>query len=531
MLTNASRVLRNLRKNKSGNAMVMVAMAMPALIGGTGLAVDTAQWFMWKREMQYAVDQAALAGAWARSDTSTQSSYETRAKQEYSANLSKTSGFASTPNISLANWAGGNLNSVVVSASGTKSLPFSSFLTQQSTTVNVTAQATFAAGTTFTSCLIAVNETISGAITIGGNSVLTAGCGMAALSTSTSSVTVTGNPDIDSGFVLSAGGIDDWFDTHTDDQIHEYLSGLYDPFASLSPPNPTESQVTRTYTCTPGTTTTTATYTERVQTTYAYRKGKNQSSATAYAGYPQAKDSSDITTGPTPLKLVPNGTTAGTFVTGPSTTTSQVGTSGGDRIYEDKTVTTTKTYADVLATTTATQASLNPGTYTDLKISCKTVFATGVYIIDGGGLEIDGQYEVTGASVMFVLKNGAYIKINGGSNVNLTAISASDLIARGVSEADASKLAGMLVFEDRSSPGTLKNNINGNTNTVLNGTIYLPKSAIDFSGTASVTSQCLMIAANTIKITGTANMTTFCPAGSSEDTVVASTDTKVRLVA
>ena len=58
-----------------------------------------------------------------------------------------------------------------------------------------------------------------------------------------------------------------------------------------------------------------------------------------------------------------------------------------------------------------------------------------------------------------------------------------------------------------------------------------PVSNITFSGTARVTSQCLMIAANTITLQGTTDMTTFCPAGSQEDTTVATTIGQVKLVA
>ena len=117
-------------------------------------------------------------------------------------------------------------------------------------------------------------------------------------------------------------------------------------------------------------------------------------------------------------------------------------------------------------------------------------------------------------------------------NISLTAMQASDLIARGIPADEANELAGMLVFEDPDSPGnTSKNNINGNALTVLNGTIYLPKSNVDFSGTATVTSQCLMVAAATIRFVGDANMSTFCPAGMTEDTVVAKTTSKIKLVA
>ena len=55
--------------------------------------------------------------------------------------------------------------------------------------------------------------------------------------------------------------------------------------------------------------------------------------------------------------------------------------------------------------------------------------------------------------------------------------------------------------------------------------------SVTFSGTASVTSQCLMIAANTITLTGTTDMSTFCPANSQEDTIVANVGARVRLVA
>ena len=132
---------------------------------------------------------------------------------------------------------------------------------------------------------------------------------------------------------------------------------------------------------------------------------------------------------------------------------------------------------------------------------------------------------------MFVLKNGAYIKIRGGADINLTAIQASDLIARGIDPAVANDLAGMLVFEDRNSEGTSRNDFTGNANTIVNGTMYFPVSTLSFAGTASVTSQCLMIAANNIIITGTTNMATFCPPETEEDTEVLNIAGKVKLVA
>ena len=157
--------------------------------------------------------------------------------------------------------------------------------------------------------------------------------------------------------------------------------------------------------------------------------------------------------------------------------------------------------------------------------------ASGIYVIDGGTLDVGSQYALTGNGVMFVLKNGAGIQINGGSDINLTAMTSSQLISAGVSPEEAEKLAGMLIYEDPNSPGNTGNKINGTASTVLNGTVYLPKSNLDFLGTAAVTSQCLMLAASTLHISGTANMTTFCPPDSTTTTVVGSTSGTVKLVA
>ena len=54
-------------------------MGMPMLIGGAGLSVDTAQWYLWQRELQFAVDQAAIAGAWAKAADENGTSYIVRA--------------------------------------------------------------------------------------------------------------------------------------------------------------------------------------------------------------------------------------------------------------------------------------------------------------------------------------------------------------------------------------------------------------------------------------------------------------------
>ena len=120
------KLLKNLKRTTCGNAALVVGLGMPALVGTAGLAVDVSQWFLWKNEMQFAVDQAALAGAWARTDSSTSSTYSARATQEYEANVQIVKNFDTTPDVTLVSIGTGTNNAVQVTASASKSLPFSS---------------------------------------------------------------------------------------------------------------------------------------------------------------------------------------------------------------------------------------------------------------------------------------------------------------------------------------------------------------------------------------------------------------------
>lgn len=532
MIAKIRSLMRALTGNTSGNAAILMALGLPAMIGGAGLAVDTAQWYMWKRELQFAVDQAALAGAWARTQSATKDTYAARALQEFNANVATVEDLVvGPPTVVLSNFDGGSNNSVTVTASVTKTLPFSNLITGKAATISTQAKAAFTSGASFTSCLLALDDDASGAVTLGGTSVVTARCGIAALSTSDTSILVDGNPEIDAGWILSKGGIDDWFASHTDDEVHDYLEGLYDPFKDLTPPNPAESQVSRTYTCVKGTTTAHADRNKKTTVTYTYWKGATWETATTQVPGNKNANKDYSTESSDSYVIVEETVVAGTTYKTTVTWTQTNSGSGNNIVWEKAETVVATTYSNVSKTTSADFASVLPGTYTGgIKISCATSFAPGVYILDGGGLEISGQYSVVGDGVMFVLKNGANITINGGSNVDLSGIKASELVAKGVSEADANALANLLVFEDRSSTGNKRSLINGDSATVLNGTIYLPNSAMDFTGTATVNTGCLMIAANTISITGTANMTRFCSDGESEDTVVATEISRVKLV-
>lgn len=405
-----SALFKRLSGANSGNAAMIVALGVPAMIGGAGFAVDTAQWYMWKRELQHAVDQAAIAGAWALTDDDSAATYQTRANQEFDINLSKVVDFASDPTISLADYAGGTQNSVVVTATASRSLPFSSFLTGNAATIRATAQASFAEGGAFNACLVSLAEDGIGT-EIGGNATVRAQCGLAALSCDDPAIEIDGSATVETQSIVACGSIDN--PAANEDEVTEGVESLEDIYKDLEPPdNPTA----RTYKCT--------------------GNGNNK------------------------------------------------------------------------------QASLQPGTYQGLVVKCRTTLSSGIYVIDGGELDLAANYDVTGLGVMFVLKNGARLKFGGsgnGNSINLTPMEASDFAGTPYA-ADADKYAGMLVFEHRdNNPSNPGHQLNGNSNSVMEGIVYLPSGTMTVLGTADVSAQCLQISAHRIVIGGNAFLETFCP--------------------
>ena len=424
-----------LRGDTRGNAIMITALAIPTLIGGAGFAVDTAQWYMWKRELQHAVDQAAYAGAWALTEGVDDAYYIERAKQEFNANKVVVSDFASEPTIQKAGYAGGTDNSVVVIAEASKSLPFSSFLTGAAATVRVVAQATFEEGATYNACLVSTTKTGTGTL-VSGNAFVDASCGFAALSCDEGAIEVTGSAYVITDSLATCGTVtDDGIITNGeqgdaektgDDLIAENVKGLYDRYEDLDPP---DNATPRSYDCS--------------------GKGRNKT------------------------------------------------------------------------------AALLPGTYSGgITVKCTTVLSSGIYVIDGGELDLAANYNVSGTGVMFVLKNGARMKLGGTGNnnsINLTPPTSGQMALWGYDP----ELGDMLVFEHRDNHAD--HQLNGNSTSLIEGVIYLPSGNLTVNGTAEVSSQCLKITAYTITVQGTADITTLCP--TNKDTITGNATPRVRLVA
>ena len=498
--------LKKLACCTSGNTAILLAMGMPVLLGGAGLGVDVAQWYMWKRELQNAVDQGAIAGAWAKGQQEDSLAYLKRVEQEYKANLSMTLDFASDAKVALSNYDGGTNNSIEVKATATNTLPFTSFFMDGSTTIAVEAQAIYEPEAVYDPCLLALDKSAPKALWFHGGPLVNAQCGGGAISDADNAISFEGSGgEYDLNFLITAGRVNDIQGHTANSTVVEGANNLVNPFEDLTPP---DNSTPRTYSC--AASQYSADQVVRVTTKYSYFSGKNRNQLTAYSGYPYAKTGSTISKVIQDFQLATMPSSSTTSNT--TTTIEEVVGAGNDRIWEREDVTTETTYTNI--SVSHEQGKQLPGTYKSMDIKCDTTLAPGVYVIDGGDLTIESTHDLTGNGVMFVLKNGAGIRSAGSSSVNLTAMSKSELLAAGVAADDVDDMLGMLIFEDPDSRGNNRNKLTGNSTSALNGVVYLPSSGIELLGAQRGVSQCLVVAAKTINVGGTANLTNLCESNS-----------------
>ncbi|WP_408014998.1 pilus assembly protein TadG-related protein [Sandarakinorhabdus rubra] len=163
--------------------------------------------------------------------------------------------------------------------------------------------------------------------------------------------------------------------------------------------------------------------------------------------------------------------------------------------------------------------SLQPGVYRGgLDIQGTANLADGVYIIDGGSLDIGSQAVVNGSNVTFILTNSAYssgsstavaatAKVNGGATLNITA-------------PDTGTYKGVLVYQDRRTPAMTDSVIiNGNSNSRLRGAIYVPKNELRMNGTSGMDIDCLQMVGYRLVFTGNSQIRNICPSGSGSSAI------------
>ena len=188
--------------------LVALAKAKPGTInfGSAGLATDTIQWALWKRQLQRAADSAAFAGAYARFQDKSSSDAVTR---DLTNNnhlwVPLMSGY---PQVSEPADTATFVRAVQVSLQVQQPLTFSSMFLSSAPIITATARA--AAIDSKDYCVVALESTNNAGIIIQGSSVVNMGCGMISNSPAPISVGVNGTAhNVTAVPVAGAGGVPD----------------------------------------------------------------------------------------------------------------------------------------------------------------------------------------------------------------------------------------------------------------------------------------------------------------------------------
>jgi Flp pilus assembly protein TadG len=221
--------LRKLREDEGGNALAVAAATMPMLLGAAGLAVDTIQLSVWKRQLQRAADSAAVAGVYGLSQghDATEAVHHDLDQNRFPT--------LSTPESVTIGPQGTYQQAVRVQLTSTQRLPFMAIFTSSSQPIQANATAALVSDGTF--CVLSLYDGTQPGIDVNGNANVNLGCGMASNSRATQAVTAGGSSLITASPIMSVGGLDGAANNFADGtQLQPNSAEQSDPFAYLPEP-------------------------------------------------------------------------------------------------------------------------------------------------------------------------------------------------------------------------------------------------------------------------------------------------------
>jgi len=223
--------LKDLISSERGNVFVVAAAVMPLLLGSAAFAIDTIQLSVWKRQLQRAADSGAIAGAYALSlDDDTHDAIHGDLDKNKFPTLSQEEVIVIGPRPGFP-------ETVQVTLTATRTLPFLSIFTQRPTTM--VANATAALDQSGVFCMVSLYDGPDAGIDVNGGAEVNLGCGMKSNCTGDECVTAGGSSSITASPIAAVGGLDG--ETNNFNQptkLQPHSAAQKDPFAYL--PNPTK---------------------------------------------------------------------------------------------------------------------------------------------------------------------------------------------------------------------------------------------------------------------------------------------------
>jgi Flp pilus assembly protein TadG len=229
------KAFKKLWNDRRGNALIIAGAALPLVVGSAGLATDTIQWALWKRQLQRAADSAALAGVYDRiaNDSSTANvpaAVDDDLDRHDHTDITLLSGYPQVDYPSGTNWT----NPVRVTLALQKKLGFSSLF--MSSPPVITTRATAATVATGVYCVVSLVDTSATGIKATGNGDIDLGCGMITNSTSLTAAIATGSSEVNATPVAAVGDIQD-SDNWGGAELLPFTVKQDDPYADVDVPS------------------------------------------------------------------------------------------------------------------------------------------------------------------------------------------------------------------------------------------------------------------------------------------------------
>ena len=222
--------MRRLLVDERGNSLALVAIALPMLFGGVGLAVDTAHWVMLKRQLQQVADSAAMSGSY----TAIQGGDVDFAVDADTARRRGEIGNFSTRAKLSPEGHDGDPFAVAVTVSAPAGLSFASMFMSKPLMVTASATATMVETADF--CAFALDGGAETGITIAPNSSIESECGIATNSSATDAFRGDSSSSIAAKKLFAYGGIVGG--TQEGTRTRAYALKQKDPVADIAPPIP-----------------------------------------------------------------------------------------------------------------------------------------------------------------------------------------------------------------------------------------------------------------------------------------------------
>ena len=229
------KLFSKLWNDKRGNALIIAGAALPMLVGSAGLATDTIQWVLVKRQLQRSADSAAIAAVYQRQRTDTQTAVETAVTTDLTKNqhtgYALLAGFPTV--VRLAN-NGAQTQPVQISLAVRPTLAFASLFLPQGPQITANATAASVPGHDQYCVISLENSATKTGITGTGNASVEMDCGMITNSPASNSAAANGSSNMNASVIASVGGIQQSNNWHVG-KYDPYITAIGDPYAAVGP--------------------------------------------------------------------------------------------------------------------------------------------------------------------------------------------------------------------------------------------------------------------------------------------------------